>query len=139
MKITICGSLQFIKEMNNVKSLLEKRGHTILLPLSAETNQSKDYWNKLKSSDIREFARQKGKRMKGHFGKIKSSDAILVLNYDKNGKRNYIGANTLTEMAVAFEHGKKIFVLNPLPEDWHYEEMVAMSPICLDGNLDKLR
>ncbi len=140
MKITICASLKFIKEINGIKSTLEKRGHIILVPLSAEINQDKKYWNQLKSEDIEKFANMKGERMRGHFNKIKSSDAILVLNYDKNGKRNYIGPNTFIEIAIAFEHDKKIFILNELREnDRNYEELISMSPICLNGNLNDIK
>jgi len=139
MIITICASLKFISQINEVKSILEKKGHSVLVPLSAEINQDKEYWNHLKSNNIEKFASIKGGRMKGHFDKIKSSDAILVLNYDKHGNKNYIGANTLIEMGIAFEHGKKIFVLNNLPEDSPaYEELVSMSPVCLDGELDRI-
>jgi hypothetical protein len=138
MKITICGSLQFIAQMMDVKSKLEQKGYTVLVPLSAEINQSKDWWNKLKSEDIMKFASSKGERMMGHFDKIKSSDAVLVLNYDKEEKKNYIGANTLMEMAVAFENNKKIFILNELAEGSNYEEIISMSPIILNGNLESI-
>jgi len=133
MRITICGSVAFINEMNQAKAQLEKGGHTVYVPVSAERNQTKDFWEKMKAADIRQFISIKTGRMRGHFDIIKSSDAILVLNYDKDGKKNYIGPNTLMEMAVAFEHGKKIFILNPLP-DFAGEELMAMSPVCLNGD-----
>ena len=139
MKITLCGSIKFIKEMIEVKSGLEEQGHDILLPLSAEKNETKAFWNELKKNKIEEFVSLKGERMKGHFNKIKSSDAVLVLNYDKEGKINYIGPNTFLEMAVAFDNGKKIFVLNPLPDyDQNYEELISLSPIIINSNLLKI-
>ncbi|OIN86559.1 MAG: hypothetical protein COY38_03835 [Candidatus Aenigmarchaeota archaeon CG_4_10_14_0_8_um_filter_37_24] len=55
MIITICASLKFISQINEVKSSLEKKGHTVLIPLSAEINQNKEYWNQLKSNNIKEF------------------------------------------------------------------------------------
>ncbi len=135
--MTVCGSIKFIEQMREVKSILEKQGHEVLLPLSAELKQDKTFWNELKAKDVEAFATFKGERMKGHFDKIKSSDAILVLNYDKDGKTNYIGPNTFLEMAIAFDHGKKIFVLNSLPDnDSNHEELVSMAPICLNGNLE---
>ncbi len=136
MRLTVCGSIKFIEQMKEVKSILEKQGHEVLLPLSAELKQDKNFWNELKTKDIEKFASFKGKRMKGHFDKIKSSDAILVLNYDKDGKTNYIGPNTFLEMAIAFDYGKKIFVLNPLDNDSNHEELISMAPICLNGNLE---
>jgi len=138
MKITICGSVRFIKEMQKAKETLKGKGHEVLMPMSAEINQPKEYWDTLKSADIKKFVSLKRWGMKGHFDKVKAADAILVLNYDKDGKKSYIGPNTLMEIAIAFEHAKKIFVLNPLPNDSHYEELISMSPICLNGNLDNL-
>jgi len=76
MKITICGSLKFIEEMKHAKAMLEKKGHKVLLPLSAEINQDKNFWNEIKQSNIKKFSEMKGERMKGHNDKIKSSDAI---------------------------------------------------------------
>jgi len=140
MKITICGSVKFIEEMKNAKLILERGGHSILLPASAELNQDKSFWNRMKSGDITKYASMKAERMRGHFDKIKSSEAIIVLNYDKDGKKNYIGINTLMEMAVAFDCGKKIFVLNPVSEnDPYYEETVSMSTVCLNGRLENLK
>ncbi len=139
MKITLCGSIKFVKEMREMKSLLEEQGHEILIPLSAELNQDKTFWNEIKINNIEEFASLKGGRMKGHFDKIKESDAILVLNYDKDGRINYIGPNTFLEMAIAFDCNKKIFVLNPLAEnDPNFEELISMSPIIVNGDLSKI-
>ena len=36
MKITICGSMTFAKEMLYYKELLEKRGHHCLIPFETE-------------------------------------------------------------------------------------------------------
>lgn len=139
MKITICGSTKFIKEMMEVKERLETLGQEVLVPLSAEINQDKDYWNNMKLNDFDKFLNTKRKRMLGHFDKIKSSDAILVLNYDKGDKKNYIGGNTFIEMAIAFEHGKKIFLLNPAPKESSYiEEIESMKPVVINGSLDNI-
>ena len=61
MKITICASLKFIRQINEVKSALKEKGHSILVPRSAETGQDKEYWNRLKSDDIKDFASAKGR------------------------------------------------------------------------------
>ena len=139
MKITICGSVKFIKEMKDIKEQLERMGHNVLLPLSAEINQPKEYWNDMKRNEFDKFCEVKGERMIGHFDKVKSSDAVLVLNYEKDGKKNYIGGNTLIEMGVAFEHAKKIFLLNPIPKDSSYmEETSSMKPIVINGELKNI-
>jgi len=57
---------------------------------------------------------------------------------DKNGIGNYIGGNTLIEMAFAHVLNKKIFLLNPVPEISYKDEIIAMQPIILNGNLEKI-
>jgi hypothetical protein len=139
MKITICGSTKFVKEMREFKEKLESLGHEVILPLSAKMNQDKEFWNKMKLDDSSKFLNTKRERMLGHFDEVKLSDAILVLNYDKDGKKNYVGGNTFLEMAIALEHGKKIFLLNPAPKDSPYiEEIESMHPIILNGDLSKI-
>lgn len=140
MKITVCGSVAFIGEMKAAKETLEAAGHKVYIPLSAELNQSKDFWANLRKNSFEEFAKTKAERIKGHFHEVKNSDAILVLNYTKNGRTNYIGPNTLMEIAVAFEYGKKIYILNRVPEDDNlYEEIISVSPTFIDGDLEKIR
>lgn len=125
--------------MKEVKGKLDSLGHEALVPFSAEMNQDKEYWNKMKLNEWNKFLEVKGGLMVGHFDKIKSSDAILVLNYDKDGKKNYIGGNTFLEMAIALEHGKRIFLLNPAPKDSPYiEEIESMHPTVLNGDLSKI-
>jgi len=140
MKITICGSVTFVKEMVEVKERLENLGHKVLVPHSAEINQDKKYWNQFKAKNRDNFLDIKGERMIGHFNKIKSSDAVLILNYDKNEKKNYIGGNTFIEMAIAFEHGKKIFLINPIPKESPYiDEIESMKPFILNGELGNIK
>ncbi len=139
MLITICGSVKFIKEMSVVGAQLENMGHKVLLPESVNLGQDKVFWQELLDRDIEKFYSMKKDRMKGHFDKVRNSDAILVLNYDKDGAKNYIGPNTFLEMAIAFDLGKKIFLLNPLEgDDPKHEELMTMSPICTNGDLNKI-
>ena len=71
---------------------------------------------------------------------MQGADAVLVLNYDKNGIKNYIGANTFMEMGFAHILNQKIFVLNPLPEfEFYRTEIEAMRPIILNGDLSKIK
>ncbi|MBI4020609.1 MAG: hypothetical protein HY369_00030 [Candidatus Aenigmarchaeota archaeon] len=139
MNILICGSIAFSKEMQEAKAVLEMAGHAAVLPRSAELGQGKDFSSTLRATDLDAFFRLKAERMREHFAKIRSADAILVLNYDKPGKPAYIGPNTFLEMGVAFDLGKRIFVLHTLPEqDNAYEELLAMDPVVLDGDLSRI-
>ena len=140
MKITLCGSITFISQMLEAKTALEKMGHEILVPLSAERGESKDFWSAFRSSNLQEFASVKADRMRIHFNKVKTTDAILVLNYDKNDKKNYIGPNTFLEMAIAFDSSKQIFVLNEIPANCpEYEEIISMKPTVIGGNLELIK
>lgn len=76
--------------------------------------------------------------IKDYFNEIKNSDAILVINEDRNGVKNYIGGNSLIEMAFAHILGKKIFLLNPMPQMNYIDEIVAMKPIVLNKDLIKI-
>ena len=103
MKITICGSMYFAKEMLEAKDMLEKMGHITIVPLTTEEcldnpelNMDLEYCFK---NDVQ----------KNHFNKIAESDAILVLNYEKNGLKGYIGGASLMEIAIANHLNKKIF------------------------------
>lgn len=77
--------------------------------------------------------------IKYHYNEIVNSDAVLVLNFDKNEIKNYIGGNTLIEMGNAYVLDKKIFLLNPIPEINYKDEIVAMQPIILNGDLEKIK
>ncbi|MDO8510993.1 MAG: hypothetical protein Q7S55_02405 [Nanoarchaeota archaeon] len=139
MKITICGSLQFATEMKKIQKELENKGHQILMPQSVIEGQSKEYSRSLKEKDLAQFTEFIGGRIKLHTSKIGRSDAILVLNYDKDGKRNYIGPNTFLEMGFAFVTGKKIFTINPISNDDKHDELISMDPCCINNNLELIK
>jgi hypothetical protein len=50
-------------------------------------------------------------QVRGLKHKIAKSDAILVLNFDDERGRGWIGANTFLEIGFAHVLGKKIFVV----------------------------
>jgi len=77
--------------------------------------------------------------IRNHFREIEKSEAILVLNYSKGRAKNYIGGNTLMEMGYAFYLNKKIFLLNPIPYQSYRDEIVAMQPKVLKGDLGKIK
>lgn len=78
--------------------------------------------------------------IKWYHNAIKNSDAILVLNFDKNGIENYVGGNTLMEIAFAHVNDKKIFLYNPIPSDVSYvDEITAMADVVIDGDLNLIK
>jgi len=69
-----------------------------------------------------------------------NSDAVLALNFEKRGIANYIGCNTLLEIAFAYTAGKKIFLLNPLPQqEYIHDEINAIEPIVIHGDLSLIK
>jgi len=76
------------------------------------------------------------------FDMIAESDGILVLNYPKNSISGYVGTSTLMEIGIARHLGKKIFILNDLPDykehRWTHEVRI-MEPIILNNDLEKVK
>ena len=145
MKITICCSLSFANEAKRTKQDLESLGYNVEVPetiLECEQQNISDIkaWIKqFVAKDPDGFDKLKRERMRIHLEKIVSSDAVLVLNYDKGLIKNYIGANTLIEMAIAFWYKKKIFLLNSIPELDYTEEIKGMDPIVLHNCFDLIK
>ena len=143
MKITICGSIAFYDEMLRTKSALEKLGHEVKLPpieVPGPDNKLisvKEYYRirKEADNDIAWVWDRKAEAIAIHFEKIKWSDAVLILNCDKNDVVGYIGGNTLMEMGVAFYLNKPIYLLYTIPEISYKEEILGMKPILINGDL----
>jgi len=142
MRITICGSMSTAKKMYEVYKALTKRGYQVFLPeFVIEYIRGNLGWE-LGTLSPEEGAEKKKSHdlIRRHYYKIQKSDAILVINEEKNNIKNYIGANTLIEMAFAYVLNKKIYLLNNLPDfDYLLEEVKAMEPIVLNGDLNKIR
>src|SRR3990167_3172329 len=108
MKIMLCGSMAFASEMKEVQTRLKTLGHTPLVAkdldhMIAHPEQSDDL-----DADLEHMV--EGDFLRDALRKIAESEAILVLNYQKNSIDGYIGTSALMEMAVAYYLGKKIFL-----------------------------
>lgn len=131
MKISICGSMHHKTEMFRAKEALEKAGHEVETP---DMREKTDY--KVLPTEIR--ADLKDTLIRRQLENITESDAILVVNYDKNGIENYIGGNTLMEMGFAYAQNIEIFLLNNIPDIGYMDEIIGMKPIMLNGNLSEI-
>lgn len=129
--------MQFHQEMREVQTLLEKAGHTALVPKSIELMDREGFVHPTED-DKRIASKIEHDFIRSHFKKVQDADAILVLNYDKKGIVNYIGGNTFLEMGLAFWLGKKIFLLHPIPDMDYKTEMHAMQPAVLYGDISKI-
>lgn len=141
MKITICGSIKFADKLVEIYKKLEKIGHK---PMMHEEMFGIADGSAKKLIEGIGIDHAKVKRennfIKWWHDCIKSGDAILVCNFEKNGIKNYIGGNTLMEIGFAHVNDKKVFLLNPIPEDVSYaDEIKAMVDIVLNGDLNKMK
>jgi len=135
MIITICGSIKFIEEMRLVGKQLIGMDHKVYMPVKAP---GVDYWEKDNSKRV--IAKKGLGLIEKHLDKIEISDAILVVNIDKLRKKNYVGANTFTEICFAHYRKKKIYFLNPIPrQSYILDELQSIDPIILNGNLSKIK
>lgn len=139
MKIVICGSLDFTQEMKDIKDKLESSGFEVVIPIGSRLILAGEI-------TIEEMRARGGEQkdevdaIRYYFDEIKGADAILVLNYYKNGIENYIGGNTLMEIGFAHVLNKKVFLLNPVPEmEFLKDEVDAVEPIILNGDLSLVK
>lgn len=133
-KIIICGSISAAEEIIKVQKSLEDKGFPVEIPESIK-NPELQSW---KAENSEESAQDKIKYdlLKGYFNKIKQADIVLIVNPEKNGIPDYIGGNTLIEMAFAHVLNKKLYCLNPIPDLPYTSEIIAMQPIVINGELD---
>lgn len=141
MKITLSGSIKFANKFVEVYQQLEKLGHQPMMHevmFDIANGAATEITNAI-SSDPGSAKRKYG-FIKWWHDCIKNSDALLVLNYDKNNIKNYIGGNVLIEMGFAHVNGKKVFLLNPIPEEVPYvDEIKAMVDVVLEGDLSLIK
>ena len=137
MTITICGSMQFHKEMAEVRDQLKVRGFTVFVPGElTDLTHNESY---MESDEERISAKIEFDFIREHFRRIEQSDAILILNYKKKRIPGYIGGNTFLEMGYAFGLKKKIYLLNPVPDMDYRTEMFAIQPTVINGDLGKIQ
>lgn len=136
MKLIICGSMQFSREMLELKRRLSELSHEVTLPEFAEEYAKMDsIEDKLRESSANKIQHD---LIRGYFKKIALGDAILVANYTKNGIENYIGGNAFLEMGFAHVLNKGIYLLNPAPKINYKDEILAMNPIIVGNNLKNI-
>ncbi len=88
--ITLCGSMRFSKQMQEIALELEVKHNYCVLTLVGDTT-------------IKISEKDKEILAKAHFKKIDMSDAVYIVNIG-----GYIGDAVLREMRYAQEHNKEI-------------------------------
>ena len=145
MKIVICGSISFTPKIKEIADKLKKRGHSVEIPfysqkiLSGEISLEEFERIKQQNGDLGFRKQSQEDLIKRYFRLIKKADAILVVNLDKRGVKNYIGGNTFLEMGFAYVLNKKIFLFNDIPDMLYKDEIRAMKPIIINRDLNKIQ
>lgn len=137
MRIGIIGSMQLTEKMLEVREQLNQLGHDAFVTelhkaFIGKTDEEKEQMKihqKNNLDAIREF-----------WNAMQGADAVLVLNLDKNGIKNYIGGNTLMEIGFAHVLNQKIYLYNPIPEIPYYKtEIEAVKPIIIHGDISRIK
>lgn len=141
MKIYVLGSNSFMEEMVQVRNELCKIGFDAWIHPHYDAlvrGEMPEQIERIKNGEGAAVKREHN-YFHEHYEHILQSDAIFVVNNEKRGIKNYIGGNVLIEMGQAYVHHKKIFLLNDTPREMPYiDEIVAMDPICLHGDLNTM-
>lgn len=132
MNIFICCSKAFYSKVSVVRDQLEAAGHTITLPNSFDNPGREDEMRKMGAD---EHSRWKASMIRLQREKVACNDAILVLNFEKNGQANYIGGATFLEMFVAFELERTIFLYNGIPTGMLHDEILGFEPVLVAQDL----
>ncbi len=143
MKIAICGSLDFTYEIKKIADELLKLNFEVDIPLSSTRilNGEVTLEKIIEEKKNDEFSERiiKYDSIRAYWDIINNSSAILVANFDKRGIKNYIGGNTFLEMGFAHILKRPIYLLNEIPAMNYTDELKAMQPIIINGDLFKIK
>lgn len=129
--LSICGSMQFIDEMESIAAKLVTAGWTVYTPQREEAGFR---WESLTE---KERLQVKKAYIDEHLEKIRHSTAVLIANYPKNGIDGYIGANTLMEAAMAYTLGVPVYFLFPIGVQGCQLEAESIAEGVWNGRLPK--
>ena len=133
MKIFLICSKSFYDRLLNYKQALESLGHEIYMPNCWDCPETE-----AKYRGTPEHHMFKAKMYKQSEEIIKNVDAVLVLNFNKNGVANYIGGATFLEIYDAFRMDKKIYFVNDIPEGMLKDELIGFNPTIIGEDLTKI-
>lgn len=136
MKIFIICSKKFYGKCEFYKKELEKTGHEIVLPNLVD---DPEYEFRVRDMGKKEHQKLVKELFLLSEKKIEQCDSVLVLNFDSESTKNYIGGSTFIEMYMAYEKNKKIYVLNEPTQREFIDEIGGFGAVILNGNIDLLK
>lgn len=142
LNLVVCVSASFYTKVIALSYELEAMGLAVILPKTAQKMKTEGRENDEAITDWSTAPigyHGKALLIREHFNEITKGDAVLVVNYEKHGKQNYIGPNVLMEMSTAFYLNKPIYVLGGVPDDSPLiDEILGLEPVFLNGDLSGL-
>jgi len=135
MIVALICSVVFYDQVENIANELRTNGHEVIYP---------GVYNEM---SIAETARRHGGNALVKFKQqmyelseknIKKSDAVLAINLDKDGRKNYIGGSTFLELYEAYRNHKKIYLWNDIPDSNLRDEIEGFEPIVVRGDVSKI-
>ena len=128
--------MQFAEKAKEVQTTFAKMGHEAF---PSSFNERFIGLNDDEKEKLKLDCKYNHEAIREHWNIIHDCDAVLVLNYDKNGIKGYIGGNSFLEMGFAYIQRKPIYLFNPPPKIPYYDtEIKAMKPTIIDGDLTKV-
>lgn len=144
MKIIICSSIDFTDKIIEVKKELETLGHQVHIPFTSNRILNgeftlEDFRKEKQEYGDGSFRKIQDDVIKKYFKLIREHDLVLIINEEKKGIKGYIGGNTFLEMGFAHVQDKPLYLYNDIPKMPYYDELIAMSPTVINGDLTKLK
>jgi len=135
MKIFLICSKAFYDRIPPIKLTLEQAGHEVTLPNCFDDPGTEARYREMGD---KEHAEWKASMLRHSQDVIENTDAVLVLNFEKNGQENYIGGATFLEMYDAFRMNKTIYMYNGIPDGMLKDEIAGFEPILLEGDVTRV-
>ena len=136
MKIIVCGSMTASKEMVSLENQLIEMGHEVVLPEFTHDYAEMETFERMHSESSNN--KKQYDLIRGYFEKMKDADAVLIANVERKGIPGYIGGNSFLELGFGHVLDKQIYLLNAIPEVSYQDEIIAMQPVILYGDLSKI-
>jgi nucleoside 2-deoxyribosyltransferase len=137
-KIFLAASMNFYPKLLEIEAKLKAIGFDVEIPVSAKImRENRDF-------EVAHFKgfysnEQKQTFFRENLSNIEKSDAILVVNEEKNGISGYIGTSVIMEIGIAFYLHKIIYLWNELPAEATYKpEIDAFEAFVINQDLEKI-
>ena len=139
MKIMICGSMSFAKEMVELQGQHKSIGHEVSIPSDTELHIEKPNFIDDLEKDLEHVIQNNVLRQ--CFDLLAASEAVIFLNLPKNDIEGYMGTSVLMELGLAYYLKKKIYLMYPYPsphaQRWA-QEVASIQPVVLNGDISSL-